>query len=383
MNPDVFIPSSAPAHPSQLRPRVRVAWGARLMSLVGLAGTLAALGYAGLTVYRIITDSFVAPIILSKDSDMVIQSKLSLSRLLAERHGITARMEEDQTAIGAAEEATTRLKALRDTGSKALDWALALTGQQAAAGARDMDALSAQSSVIERMVSQQEAVIAQLKDQLAAGMIHKAEVDREEIVLQQMRIAALDNRRNRISNQALRQAALLSQHSLRNPRAVNVPATPEVLAQQDQLVKIDLEILKLEAEARSKRVQRSSDQLQLEKLDELLAEMRKRPIFRAIESSQNVAFVPYTQIDGVIPGADVHHCKLWGLFGCEPAGRVSEVLAGEVVAQDPWGTPMRGRYAILSLQDPRAAESQSLRVRIARHRLRNLKVELERLLGRP
>src|SRR5262249_30751827 len=145
--------------------------------------------------------------------------------------------------------------------------------------------------------------------------------------------------------------------------ARGIPTTPEVIAHQDQLVKLNLELLRLDAEIRSKRTQRAADELQAAKLDELVAEMKSRPIFRAIESSQYVAFVPYTQIEGVKVGAEVFACKLWGLFMCHRAGRVAELVPGEVVAADPWGAPMRGQYAILDLTEPRAAEQQSLRVR--------------------
>ncbi|HKO94890.1 MAG TPA: hypothetical protein VJU61_27240, partial [Polyangiaceae bacterium] len=160
-----------------------------------------------------------------------------------------------------------------------------------------------------------------------------------------------------------RDTTALTQRSLARPRAKGVPATPEVIAHQDQLVKLDLELLKLRAEVGAKRLQRSADLTQLDKLDELVADMKKRPIFRALEVSQNVAFVPYTQLEGVQPEATVLYCKWWGLFLCAAAGRVSELVPGEVLADDPWGTPVRGQYAVLELNDPRAAQSKSLRVR--------------------
>lgn len=348
----------------------------RVLSLLGLAATAFGIGYTGIVVYRLLSDSFVAPIILSRDSDLVIQSKLSLSRLLAEREAIVARMTSDATSVEAGEKASVRLRELRMAAEKGLDWALAITSQQSRVGARDSETLAAQKSVLEKMIADQELVVAERREHLANGMIHKAEVEREEVALSQMRVAALDNERNRLANGAQRQAALLAQRSLRNPHAPNVASTPEVVAQQDQLVKLDLEILKLEAEARSKRVQLRSDEHQLEKLDGLVAEMKLRPIFRAIESNQNVAFVPYTQIDGVAPNAAVYSCSVWGLFFCQAVGTVAELVPGEVLAQDPWGTPMRGRYATLALRDARAAEAQSLRVRLEPDLWSKLKAKL-------
>lgn len=63
--------------------------------------------------------------------------------------------------------------------------------------------------------------------------------------------------------------------------------------------------------------------------------MKQRPIFRAIDSSQNVAFVPHTQLDGMRTDALVIECKLWGLFRCQPAGRVAALVPGEFVSVDP------------------------------------------------
>ena len=76
-----------------------------------------------------------------------------------------------------------------------------------------------------------------------------------------------------------------------------------------------------------------------------------------------IAFVPYSQIAGVVPGAPVYTCRLWGMLGCTRVGTVAEVLAGEVVAQDPWGQAARGEYALLDLTDRSAAQAKSLRVR--------------------
>jgi hypothetical protein len=77
-----------------------------------------------------------------------------------------------------------------------------------------------------------------------------------------------------------------------------------------------------------------------------------------------VAFVPYTQLDGVAPGAQVLECTL-AFFACRTVGAVLEVVPGEVMLSDPWGNPARGQYAVLDLHDHASARSKSLRVRSA------------------
>jgi hypothetical protein len=44
-------------------------------------------------------------------------------------------------------------------------------------------------------------------------------------------------------------------------------------------------------------------------------------------------------------------------------GHIAELLPGEAVVQDPWGSPARGQYAIMDLSDAQAAQSKTLRVR--------------------
>jgi len=360
----VLVPPSSAGRDSGWRlRRPKRTLTTRVLSLAGFAGLVWALVQSADITYRLLTDSFVAPLILSKDSDLAVQSKLSLGRLLAEKYAMQVRMGADEAAVAASEEAIARLEQVKATTATALEWSVAITQRQSDVGVRDQEALEAQERVIEQMISKQEALVAQLREHLAAGMIYKTDVGREEVALQQLQVAALANQRDRLASEMQREATALTQRSLARPRAKGIPATPEVIAHQDQLVKLDLELLKLRAEVGAKRLQREADLAQLQKLDELVADMKKRPIFRALEVSQNVAFVPYTQLEGVQPEASVLYCKWWGLFLCAPAGRVSEVVPGEVMAEDPWGKPMRGQYALLELSEPRAAQSQSLRVR--------------------
>jgi hypothetical protein len=244
---------------------------ARLAAVAAFAGTVGALGYGGATAYHVLTDALVSPISLSSDNDLVIQSKLGLSRAIAERHALAARVERNRASTQATETAVMRLEALRAQAGRALE----------ALGARRTSAR----------------------------------------------------------------------------------ATPETLAQRDQLVRIDLDLLDLKAELRGKMVQARVDAEQLATTDELVSKMMARPIFRAASASQSVAFVPYTQLPGVQTGADVHQCSVWGLLDCHPVGQVAEVVPGEVMMPDPSGALARGQYLLLTLFESSAAQAETLRVR--------------------
>ena len=137
---------------------------------------------------------------------------------------------------------------------------------------------------------------------------------------------------------------------------------PELATRQEQMIRLDLEITRLKSENRSKAAQKTALADRVAKIDELAAQLKTRPAFLATQRSLDVAFVPYTQMSGVEPGAPVYSC-LFGLFLCKDVGRVSDVVPGEVAMTDPWGNPSRGLYAVLNLTDRESAKSKTLRVR--------------------
>jgi hypothetical protein len=335
---------------------------ARLVSLAVLAVVLALLVRGATAVYYAFTDGFVSPTILSPDSDTVIQNKLSLSRLLAERDNLLARMDENQASIAAAESAVAVLKQLEHASSADLGWATQIAGGQAAQSTADLKTLQSERDVLVGTLARQESYLADMQRSLTAGLVHKADVERAQNAVDQARVELLKNEREQLSAETQLRVASLAKAALTS-RAERPVATPEMVSLRQALARIHVDVLKAEAERRARAAQQRADQESLARVDELVAQMRKRPIFRAIESSQTVAFVTYDQIRRVRAGGGVYRCSLWGFFGCEQVGAVSEVLPGEVAMQDPWGTAGRGQYAVLSLTDATAAQARSLRVR--------------------
>ena len=101
------------------------------MATLGLV--LSLIGYAGHGVYRIATDEFVAPCVLSPDSDLVIQSKLSMAALVAERFRAVTRREEIDVSVEAADKAVGELEELKEETARGMDFTAALTAKQAVA----------------------------------------------------------------------------------------------------------------------------------------------------------------------------------------------------------------------------------------------------------
>lgn len=333
---------------------------ARVVAAAALLAFASAIGYAGHEGYRAATDSFVAPIILSPDNDVVLANKAKLGELTVERARIVAEVQDAEADLAAGDKALARLRALDLVASNALAWTEDVTARQAAATAVELKTLHRKRELLAAMASKQERIARDATDNLGASLISKTDLTREELALNQVQIAMLDNESARVQSEVEMRGLSLAQRSL--ARRSGAPLMPEALGREEQMVRLELEILRLESEQRTKQVQRGLLVDKLAKMDELEQQLRARPLFRATERSMDVAFVPYTQLAGVARGADVYDC-VWGIFRCKPVGKIAEIVPGEVILPDPWGNPARGQYAVLDLQQHESAKAKVLRVR--------------------
>ncbi|MBS2012060.1 MAG: hypothetical protein JST00_04185 [Deltaproteobacteria bacterium] len=332
----------------------------RVSAFAALVGLASVVGYVGTQTYRAATDSFVAPIILTPDNDVVIQNKLKMDELGVERTRATAQLEALEDETKAMEKALVRLRNLHETASNAIEWFKRVNSRQMYAGVAEQSALASQRTVLASMAEAQDAIVQRAQANVAAGLGTKAELDKEAQTLRQLRFALLENDRSRAQSDAAMHEIGLAQKSIA-ARGGAAPM-PELLLREDEAVRIEIEILKLEADIRTKAAEKKILKEKLGKLDEIEQQLKGRPIVRAIAQSMEVAFVPYTQIQGVKNGGTVYDCT-WGLFNCRSVGTVAELVPGEVVLPDPWGNQARGQYVVLTLQDHEAARSKSLRVR--------------------
>lgn len=336
----------------------------RWFSLVALAALSSGVLYVVMGLYDAVRDSFVTPIVLSPDSDLVIPSKLSLTRLITDKSAIEIRLREATAVIGASDAAMEKLNALKALLEQSLTWSGWVTEQSFSTSSTDLETLAAQQVLLQQHITAQSEYVEEMQGNLMAGLVHKTDVLREQSQLSQLRIAALENQRERVASQALQQQSAAAKRALANDGAAVL--TPEMVQQREQLVRIELELLKVEADKNARQDELQAARDELARTEQLIAQMRQRPVFRAIEAEQNVAFVPYSQLAGVRAGASVYACAIWGFFACSDVGEVREVLPGEVSMQDPWGAHVRGQYALMHLTDNKAAQAKLLRVRPAK-----------------
>ena len=317
--------------------------------------------------FYLATDAQIAPLLLSPDSDLVTSSRLSLASLQGERDAVLARIEVASHALSAGKVAQKRLSELRDQVSEA---GLAFSGEVATvnvnAVAQDQKHLAEQRGVLVQSIETQQAYVQALQRQLEAGIVRRSDLAREENELRRLQLQALQNQRDQLSSGTRAQEVTLTNDSM---RAASRPRlhSPEVLRPQEQLLRIDLELVNLEADARGIQAQLEAEKSDATRLERLIEQIKARPVYRAVEQELLLAFVPYTQLDQVKSGRAVYQCRVWSVFGCEQVGQVAQVLAGEVATQDPWGSPARGQYAVLQLTDAQAAKAKVLRVREPLH----------------
>lgn len=332
----------------------------RVFAVITLMSVVSGVGYLGREGYRAVTDSFIAPIILSPDNDLIVQNKVKLSELHVERARAEAELDGIEASLVAADKAIERLKQLQARTENALSWTKKVNAGQAVAGTSDLKALEAQKQVIASALAQQEKFAREARANMEAGLISRADYEREAQVLAQTQLSLIENDRTRVQAEMQMRQVSLAQRSLASEGGA--PPMPEIIMREDQIVRVELELIKLEAEQRTKLAERVLVKEKLAKIDEVSVQLKGRPLFRAVEKSMDVAFVPYTQIEGMQAGAGVYDC-VWGVFHCRQVGTIAEIVPGEVVLPDPWGTTTRGQFVVLDLREHASARSKSLRVR--------------------
>jgi hypothetical protein len=315
---------------------------------------------AGFLLY---TDALVAPFVLSPDSEDVTASRMSLAGLLGDRDAISVRIEMLENSMSVDRESITQLRVLRQAVEGGLTYSGAVVTQSESSAGSDRERISDQRALLGQAVDNQRAYVRDLERQMAAGLVRRSDVAREENELRRLQLLELQNQREQLGAESRQHEIELMRQSLSTVRPAAGALAPDVLRYREQLLRVELELMSLNADLRGKLAELAAAKAQAQRLDGLITQIQSRPLYRAIEEKQFLAFVPYTQLDQVEADATLYECRLWSAFDCAKVGRVLDVLPGEVVAQDPWGTPARGQYAVMELIYPRAAQAKVLRVR--------------------
>ncbi len=123
-------------------------------------------------------------------------------------------------------------------------------------------------------------------------------------------------------------------------------------------IKRDYDSSKLEVERDI--AQRDALKASLQRVDTIIAGLKKSPYLRALDEGAQVAMVPYANVEKAHKGAPLYACKL-GMMWCHEVGTVTEVLPSEVQVESPHGgKTARGVMVEMKLTDPDAAREDVL-----------------------
>lgn len=336
----------------------------RLVALTTLALTVGALGWLVRAAAEIFTDSWIAPIELSPDSDAVLSLNLELTRQRAEIGRVAAEVDRFEAEIAAIDAGLARLHALRDVGRTMYEYGAEIRGAEADSLVDQIRHMREERVIVDRLIARQREELERARENLAAGLIERRDAELEEQSLDTLLLRDVELERSLSEAEALRREAREAEGEFRAELDTtdSTARMPEIVAREEADIRLEVEVLRLEAERRGLVSLLDVGRRSLDELRVVMAQIEARPAFRATREEMNVAFVPYEQLEGVEAGARLIECD-FGIFNCHDVGVVHEVLTGEVVTQDPWGDLARGRYAILELSDETAVEERILRVR--------------------
>jgi hypothetical protein len=337
-------------------------WKTRVFSAGFLAALAAAAALGAWTAYLALTDSWVAPLTLSPSNEKVVALRIERARQQTERRRLESEATTLEATLGALRVAQGRLEELREQYVGAKGWALGAQAEETAALSSELTTLKRQMASLDEIIVGKRRLAEQAKADLASGLITRSAYEREELEAQTLalqRDALLRDTTRIESNLRLSRGRGWHQGA---GNALDKRASPDVVRVNEQAIRIELELARVDAERRGAESRLRSLQSSLAEVSELERELQSRPLYRAMQEELAVVFVPYSQIEGVTAGASLYQCFA-GVFGCRQVGTVREIVAGEVVLQDPWGNPARGQTAVVDLWDRVAAKEKVLRVR--------------------
>jgi hypothetical protein len=352
---------SIAAVPDETEPRPGL--GTRAFALSALVLTSASLLWLAVAIVRVFTDSWIAPLSLTPESDAVLAMNLELTRQRADIDRVQAEIARMDASIAAIDGGLERLRGLRDRSDEIFTYGAETSGAEAGALGRALSDLRDERAILDRLIERQRGETERAREHLASGLIERRDLEQQEQTLDSLELQRVENQRAITQAQHLQQRAHDSAGQFRASAGGDMHASmPEIVARYESEARLEVEILRLEAERRGFLAARDVANESVRSLEGVMDQIERRPIYLATREPMDVAFVPYEQLEGVPADGRVFQCTA-GIFFCHDVGRVRSILPGEVVTQDPWGELARGRYAVLDLDDEDAVQERILRVR--------------------
>jgi hypothetical protein len=303
-------------------------------------------GYISTTAFYFVSDSWVQPMVLSRTDEKVLtlESQLSEAENARDRIGADLAHADRYIAVQQAFQA---------------EFAKDLTGRRAALG-RVRELAKDYAGARKRIRASNDAFASasqrRMQEELAAGLI-----DRGDVLSGKYQIAQITG-----SNLSLAERQVEFE-SRAQELATEAQALDAILSKKGGASALSYDVLRIKQEYEMSRLEtakavenREALKASLVRQEAVIEGLRQAPYLRAAGNSANVAFVPYDNLDNVAKGEPLYRCALEFVF-CREAGKVVEVLPGEVTFKHPHREKIvRGRLVEVDLGKSDAAQEDVL-----------------------
>jgi hypothetical protein len=308
------------------------------------------IGYIGTSVFYFVSESWIQPMVVSPTDEKVLQLKSELAEQSSVRDKVAVDLNHTDRFIAAQQafqaEFVNAVKADLAERKSSLGRVSALAKQYRGERSRIRSSNDAYAQMSKEEMSKEYDARLIKRDDLLNGAYQLGQIANSNLSLAE-RQAEFENR-----------AAALSKESAALESILSKKQSAGTLSYDVLKIKRDYDTSRLESERATE--ERKALQASLERHDAILNSIRQSPQLRAADQKADVAFVPYSNFEGVKAGTPVYACA-FEMVLCHEAGTVKAVLPGEVTYKHPNREKMlRGQMIELALDDANAAEESVL-----------------------
>lgn len=311
--------------------------------------------YAFLVAFFVISNSWVAPILLSPSQERVLAFQPQIAALQASLN----KQEIELVAARATVSALTTQTAQIDLLLRRIDGAMSTESVQLAATGKAIDSILANKRIdikdTDISIADAQHLLKQVETELDAKLITSDQASQRRVSLQAALNAATDAKAQAI---ALAEQSRQMQAGSSTLRGGSSSLTAIMSVKQA----VDLRALQAQSQIQLVTAAATIEALELSIAENkrVLEVAKTSPYFRALRESVPVAFVPYENVHSVQVGMPVYDCYL-KVIACRKTGEVTRAYEAEEYARHPlFKTDLKGRMVEIKFDDPTAAESQVL-----------------------
>jgi hypothetical protein len=328
----------------------------RWIAIKFLVGIFAiAFCYAFLVSFFVLSDSWVAPILLSPSQERVLAFQPQIAALQAALNKQKIELVTAKATVTALSTQTEQIDLLM----RRIDGAMSTEASQLAATSKAINQMlvdkRADIKDTEQSIADAQRLLKQVDAELASKLITSDQAAQRRVALQSALNAATDAKAQAITLTEQSRQMQAGSNTLRGGASSLVAITSVKQAIDLRALQAQSQIQLVTATATIEALEQSITE------NERVMEVAKTsPYFRALREPVPVAFVPYENANSVKVGMPVYDCYL-KVIACRKVGEVVRLYDAEEYARHPlFKTDLKGRLTEIKFENPDSAQSQVL-----------------------